>query len=214
MNPIFCHPPVPRNLAPWKHAKRLRINLINHGTKDRKLSDSFWTEDGENLLADFLTGTATRLECFETNWGPILGEKRCLSRFACMRVGFKQDHFGRWPARPSPDPDYMDQPLYRNVRRLRAGLRTEVASRTTASVPAPAQVSLSGTDVKRVCSQSPFENDSTWSSWIQDTSLLQEVADTFNACPTAMDKDMAWNPIDASGSFDIRRDWPLGAEIA
>lgn len=196
-----------RNLTPWKHARRLRIELHNEGVSDPRRSDHLWSGDGGNLLAEFLTNAATRLECFETNWAPIFREKQCLPRFACMRVGFTQNLFKH----TNPEPEYLDQPLYRNIRRLRVCLRTEATSRSSGSRGAPTRVSLNADDVTRLCQQAPFEDDATWSTWIEDEALVQQVADAFNACPTALDEDMAWHPTQGAYCY-VRRDWPLGAD--
>jgi hypothetical protein len=41
---------------------------------------------------------------------------------------------------------------------------------------------------------------------------MREVAETFNACPTALDEDMAWHPALSCGECRLRKVWPLGAE--
>ena len=193
---------VPCDLRPWKHAARLRIHFTIEGYGH---TASLSAEDATNLLADFLTSTTPHLECFETDWGPIFGIKRCLPRFACVRVGFEKAHFHRIVS----GREFHDQPLYRNVRRLRTCLRAKAKSRLAASKSATLKVA----DIQRLCNQMPFEHDPTWSLWLEEESLVKAVADAFNLCPNAMEEDLAWHPARSCGGRNrVRDEWPSGAE--
>ncbi len=214
----FLHS-APRELDVFDTVRRLRLDCEIRPAEP-ELSDDFYEERGNehsrNVLAEYLLYHAEHLESLEVTWAPIFTVKECLPRFACLSLFYTvyppaPTWRGEEPSKPS------DGPLGRNVRRLRAALRRQVLGEQPAlpivafgrgAQPAAkgSKSSLTVDEIIAVANSEAFEKDDTWSSWLSDRTLMQQVAEAFNSCPWALHEDMPPNPADRDDC--IRQFWP------
>jgi hypothetical protein len=202
----------PRNLKVFKHARRLRIDVSIGADPGQDQTDNFYEETSDpfsrNLLADYLLQDAPCLESLETTWFPIFSVKECLPRFACLSLYYCIDRWKLEQEEAVP-PQFLDKPLQRNVRRLRSALRRRALDLGARSGQAQDTTRLAADDVMSVGRTGPFERDDTWTAWLSDEKLMQEVAAAFNSCPWALHDDLPPNPISTLRSNELRKDWPL-----